>query len=48
MALDALLFVSKRLQAVVAALICLGLAQLVAAVPDHEPPPVAVRVAISR
>jgi hypothetical protein len=46
MALDALLFVSKRLQAVVAALICLALAQLIVAAAEREPPPASVRVAI--
>jgi hypothetical protein len=45
MALDALLFVSKRLQAIVAALICLAFVQLLTAGP-HRPAPVA-RVAIA-
>lgn len=46
MALDALLFVSKRLQAVVAALLCLALAQLLTAGPPNAAP--AVKVAIAR
>ncbi len=49
MLLETLLFVSKRLQPVCAALICLAFAQLAlaAAAPDPAPPG-AVRVAISR
>jgi hypothetical protein len=48
MALDALLFVSKRLQPVAAALICLALAQAVLASCTPEPLPMgAWRVAIS-
>lgn len=48
MAVDALLFVSKRLQPMVAALICLALAQLVLASCTPEPLPMgAWRVAIS-
>jgi hypothetical protein len=47
MAVDALLFVSKRLQPVAAALICLALAQLVLASCTPEPLPMgAWRVAI--
>ena len=49
MALDALLFVSKRLQAAVAALLCLAFVQLATgAGADQAPPTGAVRVAISR
>ncbi|HTK33983.1 MAG TPA: hypothetical protein VL358_01685 [Caulobacteraceae bacterium] len=48
MALDALLFVSKRLQPVAAALICLALAQVVLASCTPEPLPMgAWRAAIS-
>ncbi len=48
MALDALSFVSKRLQPIVAALICLAFAQLVLASCTPEPLPMgAWRVAIS-
>jgi len=49
MLLETLLFVSKRLQPVCAALICLAFAQLAAAVlAPTETPAGAVRVAISR
>ena len=47
MALDALYFVSKRLQAVAAALLCLAFVQLVTAA-SEPPPPMSVRVAITR
>lgn len=43
--MNALYFVSKRLQAVVAALICLALVQLLA--DQNPPPPTAVRVKIA-
>ncbi len=45
MALDALLFVSKRLQTVAAALLCLAFVQLVTAAATSQPPS-SVRVAI--
>jgi hypothetical protein len=49
MLLDAVLFVSKRLQPVCAALVCLAFAQLaIAACTPQATPPGAVRVAISR
>lgn len=49
MALSVLIFVSKRLQPVCAALLCLAFAQLaMAAAAPHDPPVGAVRVAISR
>lgn len=53
MTLDTALFVSKRLQAAAAALICLALSQLVLASCTPEPLPMGaartmVRVAISR
>lgn len=49
MTLEPVLFVSKRLQAATAALICLALSQLVLASCTPEPLPMgAVRVAISR
>lgn len=49
MAFAALIFVSKRLQAAVGALLCLAFVQLAtAAAGTSEPPPGAVRVAISR
>jgi hypothetical protein len=49
MALDALFFVSKRLQPVAAALICLAFAQLAVASCTPEPVPMgAWRVSISR
>ena len=49
MAFAAALFVSKRLQLAVAALLCLAAAQLVnAAVSETPPPPGTVRVAIAR
>lgn len=49
MAFETLIFVSKRLQAAVAALLCLAVVQLAtAAAGPPEPPPGAVRVAISR
>lgn len=48
MALDAFVFVSKRLQPIAAALICLALSQLVLASCTPEPLPMgAWRVAIS-
>jgi hypothetical protein len=47
MTLAALLFVSKRLQIVAAALICLAFAQLVQAGGEPDPP-TAVRVAIAK
>ncbi len=49
MLLEAVLFVSKRLQPICAALICLAFAQLIlaAGAPDSVPPG-AARVAISR
>lgn len=47
MALDALYFVSKRLQPVAAALLCLAFVQLVAAAAEPGPP-ASVRVAIAR
>jgi hypothetical protein len=47
MALAALVFVSKRLQPVVAAFICLAVVQLAAAICTPEPVPMgALRVAI--
>lgn len=49
MAFETLLFVSKRLQAAVAALLCLAVVQLaLAAGAASEAPPGAVRIAISR
>lgn len=49
MAFETLIFVSKRLQAAVAALLCLAVVQLIVATGDgSEAPPGAVRVAISR
>jgi hypothetical protein len=49
MPLDALLFVSKRLQPICAALICIAFAQLaLASGATQTAPPGAVRVAISR
>ncbi len=47
MAFDTLLFVSKRLQAAVAALLCLAFVQLATAAGSAEAPPASVRVAIS-
>ena len=47
MTLTTLLFVSKRLQIVVAALICLGFVQLVQAAGEASAP-ATVRVAIAR
>lgn len=49
MALDAVIFVSKRLQPAVAALLCLAFAQLaLSSCTGTQAPPGAVRVAISR
>lgn len=49
MLLETMIFVSKRLQPVCAALVCLAFAQLVLAAAAPDPvPPGAVRVAISR
>jgi hypothetical protein len=49
MAIETLLFVSKRLQAAVAALVCLAFVQLATAAGSSEGPPAGVvRVAISR
>ncbi len=47
MAFEAVLFVSKRLQAVVAALLCLGLVQLASAVTSQDASPGVVRVHIA-
>jgi len=48
MALDMLFFVSKRLQAVAAALLCLAFVQLAQEAANGSPaPPASVRVAIS-
>jgi len=47
MAFDALIFVSKRLQAAVAALLCLAFVQLAVASTSEPAPPVSVRVAIA-
>jgi hypothetical protein len=49
MAFAALIFVSKRLQAAVAALLCLAFVQLADAAASAQPAPAgAVRVAIAR
>jgi hypothetical protein len=47
MAFEALIFVSKRLQAAVAALLCLAFVQMATAAGSSEAPPAKVRVAIS-
>jgi hypothetical protein len=47
MAFAALIFVSKRLQAAVAALLCLAFVQLATASRTPETPPASVRVAIA-
>ena len=47
MAFDALLFVSKRLQAAVAALLCLAFVQLAQATTEGAHSPASVRVAIA-
>ncbi|MFN3523389.1 MAG: hypothetical protein ACK4YQ_14175 [Phenylobacterium sp.] len=46
MALDAAIFVSKRLQRVAVALICLAAVQLAAALVSQPPAPAAVRVSL--
>ena len=47
MAFAALIFVSKRLQAAVAALLCLAFVQLAQAATGEPAPPASVRVAIA-
>jgi hypothetical protein len=46
MALDAVIFVSKRLQRVAFAILCLIAAQLVLATCEAEPTPMAARVTL--
>ena len=48
MVLEAVLFVSKRLQAAVAALLCLGFVQLATVAASDEARPAVVRVHIAQ